>query len=55
MKIEDYVRAIVRPILFQRTRIDNLKNIKDLISHLKAKSIYISYPSDKIYFLKNKI
>ena len=47
MKIEDYVRPIVRPILFQRTRINNLKNIKDLISHLKAKSIYISYPSDK--------
>jgi hypothetical protein len=44
MEIKKYIRLISRQILFQRLRTDNIRNIRDLISHLKAERKYISYP-----------
>jgi len=47
MQIENFIRLISRPILFRRLGINHKKNIKDLISRLKTKSKYSSYPFDK--------
>jgi hypothetical protein len=47
MQIENYLRLISRHILFRRGIIGQKKNIKDLISRLKTKRKYSSYPYDK--------
>jgi hypothetical protein len=47
MQIENYIRSISRRILFQRMRIDNIRDIKTFISRLKTERRYLRYPFDE--------
>ena len=47
MQIQNYISSICRHFLFQRMRIDNVKEIKTFISRLKAEGRYSQYPVDE--------
>ena len=47
MQIENYLRLKSRHILFQRGIRGHKRNIKDLVSRLKAEKRYFSYPYEK--------